>query len=148
LLLAFAEAIERLRQLERLDLDRVRLLLQTIQVSARLLQGRLRVFHPCFDFGHARLCLLDTLLALLDQQTQFLDFTLAFEQAMFRSVGRKQRDALPANDVAPRCYVARGRRKLLAMRQRKSEVGRRIDLVEPITQNRGEFGIIATDALQ
>ena len=85
------------------------LLLQAVEVPARLLKRGLRIFHARFDLGHSCLRLFDTRFALLNQNRKLLDLALAFEQAMSGGVGRKQRDALPADNIATGRHITRAR---------------------------------------
>ena len=124
------------------------LLLQAVEVPPCLMQSGLRVFHARFDFRHARLRLLDAFLALLDQDAKLLDLALPFKQAVAGGIGRKEGHTLPADDVAARGHVARGRRQLLAVRQRKGQIGSGINFTQPVAKNRGEFWIIAANMLQ
>ena len=108
--LPLAETVERLRNLERFNLNCMRPVLQVIEVLARFLQGILRINHACFDGQQFGLRLFDHLFALFDQAGEFLDLALPLKQAVLTGIRRKQGHALPADDIATRRHAARGRR--------------------------------------
>ena len=145
--LPFLETLQRLRQLQGFHLDGVRLLLPAIEFMTRFLQGIPGIDQRRFDFSEPRLLFLDAVFAPGNHQSEFGDFALAFEQAVFGGIRRKQGQALPGHQIAARCHTAGAAREMLPPRQRRRQIRRGVDRRQPVIQNGRKLRMLTTNPL-
>jgi hypothetical protein len=146
--LPLTEALLRLRQLQRLDLDGMRLVLQNAQLLPRLVHSVLRIGQATFDITEARLRVRHRFVPLSDHRRQRVNLALTFEQAVRRTVRRKQRHTLPADDVAAGGHAASVRCQLAAARQSRSQIGSSQHVAQPVGKNRRQGRIVAANSRQ
>ncbi|EXI64562.1 MAG: hypothetical protein AW08_03646 [Candidatus Accumulibacter adjunctus] len=146
--LPLAQALLRLRQLQRLDLDRVRPVLQQAELVAGIVQRLLRFGKRLLDGRQRGLRAPDVPLVLGDDARQLLDFALPLEQPMGHAVSCEQGHALPADDVAAGRHATRTRRQPGTGGQRARQIGCRQHLAKPVAEDRRQRRVGAADAGQ
>ena len=143
--LPLTEALQGLRQFQRLYLNGVSLLLQIVEMLARLLQGITGIVHARLDFGHTGMFLVDTLFAPLDQHPEFLNFALPLKQPVFSRIRRKQGQALPTDHIAAGSHAAGLTGQGFAKRQSRGQIGDGINFTEPLVENSHKLRIVTTN---
>ncbi|EXI68816.1 MAG: hypothetical protein AW07_04314 [Candidatus Accumulibacter sp. SK-11] len=144
--LPLAKTFLRLRQLQCLDLDRVRPVLQHADFLACVLQLVLRIRQGLFDGRQGGLRAAHPQLVLGDDGRQLVNLALPLEQPVRRTVGSEQGHALPADDVAAGRHTARVRRQATACCQRAREIGGGQHIAEPVTEDRRQRRVGTMDA--
>src|SRR5690606_4964236 len=89
-----------LRQLEYLQLHRMRALLPRFELATRFVDLRPRRFQPLVDLGDPRFLRFECQLPLADDAVERLDLALTFEEAVLGGVRSEQRDAVAADEIA------------------------------------------------
>ena len=97
----------------------MRLFLPCVEFAAHLLQGCLRLGQRRFDSGQVFLRLHHARFVAGDDPGEHIDFALPLEHSVSRSIRRKERDALPGNDIARRRYAAGFAAQMIAFVERR-----------------------------